>query len=186
MSLHAVTGASSGFGRQLTELALANGDNVVATLRKPPVLDDLKSRYPPARLLVLKLDVTKPLEITQAFAHAQDTFGRIDIVFNNAGYGLLAEVEGTPDETARALFETNFWGSANVSREAVRFFREVNKPGVGGRLLTVSSFVGLSPLPCSGYYSAAKHGKDIHFLTLIRLNLRSYCSVGGLDRCVRT
>lgn len=156
---YTVTGASSGFGRLLTELALSNGDNVVATLRNPTTLSALSSTYPASRLLVHKLDVTAPADIPAAFAAAHAQFGRVDVVFNNAGYGLLAEVEGTPDDVARGVFETNFWGAANVSREAVRVFREVNPKGVGGRLLTVSSFVGLKPLPCAGYYSAAKFGE---------------------------
>ncbi len=82
-------------------------------------------------------------------------------MLNGAGYGLLSEVDGTPDDVARVLFETNFWGAANVSREAVKFFREVNLSGIGGRLLTVSSFVGLQPLTCCGYYSASKNGKPL-------------------------
>ncbi len=157
--LRVVTGASSGFGRCMAEFALKNGDNVVATLRNPADLDGLKSHHPDTQLLVLTLDVTKPQEIIDAFAKTREVFGRLDVVFNSAGYGLLSEVEGTPDDVARVLFETNFWGAANVSREAVKFFREVNPSGTGGRLLTVSSFVGLQPLTCCGYYSASKHGK---------------------------
>ncbi len=52
----------------------------------------------------------------------------IDVVFDNAGYGLIAEVKGTTEDRARIMFDVNFWGATNVSREAVRFFREVNKP----------------------------------------------------------
>ena len=77
------------------------------------------------RLLVLKLDVTKQQDIIDAFQKAKEVFGRVDVVFNNAAYGVLAEVEGTPDDAARAVFDVDFWGAANVSREAVRFFREV-------------------------------------------------------------
>ena len=154
-----MTGSSSGFGRLLVEVALSNGDNVVATLRTPDALSDLTKQYPPSRLLVVALDVRQASQITDAFAKAKDTFGRIDVVFNNAGYGMLAEVEGTPDDAARELFETDFWGAAKVNIEAVKFFRESNPPGLGGRLLVTSSFVGLKPLPCSGFYSAAKHGK---------------------------
>ncbi|THH02003.1 hypothetical protein EW026_g795 [Hermanssonia centrifuga] len=144
----------------MAEFALKNGDNVVATLRNPADLDGLKSHHPDTQLLVLTLDVTKPQEIIDAFAKTREVFGRLDVVFNSAGYGLLSEVEGTPDDVARVLFETNFWGAANVSREAVKFFREVNPSGTGGRLLTVSSFVGLQPLTCCGYYSASKHALE--------------------------
>ena len=131
----------------------------MATLRSVDAISDLTKLYPTTRLLVLTLDVRKPAQITDAFAKAKAAFGRVDVVFNNAGYGMLAEVEGTPDDTARELFETNFWGATRVSTEAVKFFRESNPPGQGGRLLVTSSFVGLKPLPCSGFYSAAKHGK---------------------------
>ncbi len=71
---------------------------------------------------------------------------------------MLAEVEGTPEEQARAMFDVNFWGATNVSREAVKFFREVNKP-TGGRLINVSSIVGLKVAPALGYYTATKHGE---------------------------
>ncbi|KAH9938704.1 uncharacterized protein B0H18DRAFT_23650 [Fomitopsis serialis] len=151
-----ITGSSTGFGRATTEVALQKGDIVVATLRKPEVLADLTKQYGPDKLLVVKLDVTQPQDIKDAFAAGVKQFGRIDVVLNNAGYGLLAEVEGTPDDVARALFEVNFWGAANVTREAVRVFREVNKP-VGGRLLQMSSIAGIGSATTLGYYGAAKH-----------------------------
>jgi len=151
-----ITGASSGFGRATTELALAKGDRVVATLRKPEVLNDLKAKYASDKLLVVKLDVTKHQEILDAFAQAKRAFGKIDIVFNNAGYAIFGEVESVPDETARAMFETNFWGAANVMREAIRFFREENAPGVGGKLLNNSSMVGIAGFPITSYYASTK------------------------------
>ena len=160
--LHIVTGASSGFGRAVTEHVLRKGDIAVATLRKPEILSDLQGIYPASRLLVLKLDVTKVDEIAAAFAQTKEKFGRVDVVFNNAGYSVLAEVEGTPDDVARAMFEVNFWGATNVSREAVRFFREVNKPA-GGRLIISSSIAGVVPAPLMGYYTAAKHGDTYTF-----------------------
>jgi len=139
----------------MTELVLKNGGTAVATLRKPEVLADLSSTYSSDKLLVLKLDVTKPQEIISAFSKAVETFGRIDVVFNNAGMGVLGEVEATGDDAARALFDLNFWGATNVSKEAVRIFRDVNKP-IGGRLLQVSSMVGIEGRPGLGYYSATK------------------------------
>ncbi|KAH7927535.1 NAD(P)-binding protein [Leucogyrophana mollusca] len=150
-----ITGASSGFGRSMAELLLKKGDIVVATLRTPEALSDLSAQYPPDKLLVVKLDVTKKADVTAAFAKAQEVFGRIDVVFNNAGQIVLGEVESLSEESARQLLEVNFWGAAHVSREAVRFFREVNKP-IGGRLLQVSSRLGLVGGPASAYYSASK------------------------------
>ena len=79
-------------------------------------------------------------------------------MFNNAGYSVAAVVEATPEDIARALFETNFWGSSRVSREAVRFFRDENPKGAGGRLIVNSSVVGLNAFQGVGYYSATKYG----------------------------
>ncbi|KAG2062691.1 NAD(P)-binding protein [Suillus decipiens] len=138
----------------MTEYALAQGDIVVATLRKPQVLSDLVARYSADKLLVLKVDVTKQEDIDEAFARTRSTFGRLDVVFNNAGYGLSTEIEGTPIDKAREIFETNFWGATNVSCAAVKFFREVNEPGKGGTILQLSSVAGFYALPGWGYYSA--------------------------------
>ena len=90
----------------------------------------------------------------------------MDVVFNNAGYSVLGEVEGFSDDAAKALFETNFWGAVNVSKEAIRFFRDVNVPA-GGRLLNVSSFIGMVPYPLLGFYSATKHGQHISLFSVI-------------------
>ncbi|KAF8555531.1 NAD(P)-binding protein [Imleria badia] len=164
-----VTGSSSGFGLCITEYALQNGDKVVATLRKPEVLSELAVKYPD-RLLVLRLDVTKPAEVTAAFAASRERFGRIDVVVNNAGFCVLAEVEGTTDDSARSVFEANFWGASYVSREAVRLFREDNKP-MGGRLLQISSTAGILSSAGIGYYSASKFA----------LEALSECLVAELD-----
>lgn len=154
-----VTGASSGFGLSMTRTILQSGDIAVATLRKPEVLHDLTKQYPSSQLLVLLLDVQDREQIAAAFARVRATFGRLDIVFNNAGYGVLAEVEGTPEASARAMFETNFWGATNVSREAIRFFRDENGKGVGGKLIVNSSISGMYGFPSAGYYSASKAGE---------------------------
>lgn len=154
----AVTGSSGGFGRSLIELILNGGDIAVATLRSPSALDDLKQAYDESKFLVLPLDVTDVEQIKSAFQAATDKYGRIDFVYNLAGYGLITEVEGTPEEDARALFDVNFWGATRVSSEAVRVFREVNKPQ-GGHLFVMSSLVGLKPIAGAGFYSASKHGQ---------------------------
>ncbi|KAG2048001.1 NAD(P)-binding protein [Suillus hirtellus] len=142
-----ITGTSSGFGRLMTEYALDKGDIVVATLRKPQVLSDLAARYSADKLLVLKVDVTKQEDIDKAFARTRSAFGRLDVVFNNAGYSIVTEIEGTPVHKAREIFETNFWGATNVSRAAVKFFREVNERGKGGTILQISSICGFHAFP---------------------------------------
>ena len=153
-----VTGTSTGIGRNMAELLLSKGDIVVATARKPEVLNDLKAKYPPSQLLTLKLDVDSTQEIKDAFTQAKAAFGRIDVVFNNAGYIVAGEAEAIPDEPARDMFEVDFWGAAHVSQEAVRFFRDENKPQ-GGRLIQNSAAVGLAVSQGLAFYGAAKHGQ---------------------------
>ncbi|EIN11445.1 NAD(P)-binding protein [Punctularia strigosozonata HHB-11173 SS5] len=151
-----ITGASAGFGLAVTKHVLEAGDIAVATLRKPSDISELASKYPSSRLLVLPLDVTKPEQVSAAFARTREAFGRIDVVYNNAGVWMRAEVEGTTEEEARRQFEINYWGALRVSIEAVKFFREVNPKGLGGRLLQVSSVVGVNPWPLTGPYATTK------------------------------
>ncbi|RPD56674.1 NAD-P-binding protein [Lentinus tigrinus ALCF2SS1-7] len=155
-----ITGTSTGFGRHLAELVLQKGEKVVATARRPSVLDDLVSKYPSDQLLVLKVDVNVSQDIVDAFAATKDKFGRIDVVVNNAAYAVMGELEAVSEEEARKLFDTNFWGAMCVSREAVKFFREVNAPGVGGRLLQISSITGLIGGAGMTYYAASKHALE--------------------------
>ncbi|KAF5321562.1 hypothetical protein D9619_000098 [Psilocybe cf. subviscida] len=150
-----VTGSSGGLGRAVVEHVLLQGSKVVATCRKTSGLDDLVAKYPLSQLVVVRLDVTIASEITAAFACAIEAFGRIDVVYNNAGFMTMAEIEGTTEEYARSIFEVNFWGAANVSREAVRVFRDVNSPP-GGRLLQALSRGGIQAVPGVGYYCATK------------------------------
>ncbi|KAI9068965.1 NAD-P-binding protein [Trametes sanguinea] len=154
-----ITGSSSGFGREAVVQALERGDNVVATLRNPAALSALSAAYPPSRLRVVPLDVTKPEQIAQAFQAALAAFGRVDVVFNNAGYVVLGEAEAVPEHTARAMFDVNFWGAVRVSVEAVRVFREENVPR-GGLLVQNSATVGLVGWPAVSFYSASKHALE--------------------------
>ncbi|KIK91770.1 hypothetical protein PAXRUDRAFT_830542 [Paxillus rubicundulus Ve08.2h10] len=139
----------------MVELLLKKGDKVAATLRKPDDLADLAAEYPTSQLVVVKLDVSQSPDISPAFETARQAFGRIDVVFNNAGQMVVGEVESLPEEDARKLFDVNFWGAANITREAVRFFRDVNSPA-GGCLLQVSSQAGIVACPAVGFYSASK------------------------------
>ncbi|KAK7457198.1 hypothetical protein VKT23_010496 [Stygiomarasmius scandens] len=154
-----VTGSSSGLGREVVEHVLSRGDIAVATLRKPSAISDLASQYDSTKLLILKLDVTNPAEIKAAFSKVKETYGRLDVVYSNAGFGAVGETEGTPDDVARGLFEVNFWGSTNVALEAVRFFREEN-PVPGGKLLQASSMAAAAAWPGTGYYSASKNALE--------------------------
>lgn len=167
-----VTGTSTGLGRALAELILEKGEIVIATARNPSTLDPIAQEYPSDRLLVLPLDVTDSPQIAAAFAKAKETFGRIDVVVNNAGRGDAAgELELVDEAESRAIMETNYWGTYRVSKEAVRFLRDVNPKGHGGRLLQISSYLGLVGLAGGSPYVASKFGTCYVSSTLRLLNL---------------
>ncbi|KAG7448697.1 NAD(P)-binding protein [Guyanagaster necrorhizus] len=158
-----ITGTSSGLGKATVEAILAAGERVVATARKPEVLDYLKDKFPSTQLLVLPLDVTNETQIKLAFETAIKQFGRLDIVVNNAGYAVFGEIEAIPEEDARRQFEVQFWGPVHVIKEAstdlalaVKIFREVNPRGEGGRVFNVSSVGGYMANPTLAYYSSGK------------------------------
>ncbi|KAH8825659.1 hypothetical protein DL96DRAFT_1466708 [Flagelloscypha sp. PMI_526] len=154
-----ITGTSSGIGRAVVEHVLSVGQIVVATARNPDALSDLKSLYPATRLLTLKLDVTSKSDIKAAFSTAVEHFGRIDVVYSNSAQAVVGELESVEEDAARGIFDVNTWGAANVALEAVRVFRDVNKPA-GGRLLVASSVVGLSNYAGLGHYGASKFAID--------------------------
>jgi NAD(P)-dependent dehydrogenase (short-subunit alcohol dehydrogenase family) len=136
----------------MLEEVLSNGEKAVATLRNPSVLDDLAAKYPSTQLQVLKLDVTNEAQVKSVFAQAKDAFGRVDVVYNNAGQAFVQELEATPIDRARALMDVNFWGAVTVSLEAVRFFREENPKDAGGMLVQVSSTAAVKGSPLGGFY----------------------------------
>ena len=113
--LFVVTGTSSGLGKCFVEAVLASGERVVATLRKPEVLAYLKDTYTPEQLLIQQLDVVNDEQIETAFAATKEHFGRLDVVINNAGYGLFGEAEGLPLDEAREQVEVLFWGPVKIS-----------------------------------------------------------------------
>src|SRR6266436_4892397 len=117
-----ITGASSGFGRAFAEHALAQGHNVAATARKVSTLDVFAATAPD-RAMIVALDVTRPAEIDAAIAAVISRFGRIDVLVNNAGYGVVGAFEETSDIELRALMETNFFGAMNVTRAALPILR---------------------------------------------------------------
>ena len=120
ISCHSVTGSSQGLGRALLEAVLASGERAVATARKPEALSELSRQYPSTRLLVVPLDVTNEEQIKAAFKTATAHFRRLDVVVNNAGYGVQGEIAGTPEAEARRVIETLFWGAVHVTKEASR------------------------------------------------------------------
>ncbi|KIJ27612.1 hypothetical protein M422DRAFT_784825 [Sphaerobolus stellatus SS14] len=151
-----VTGSSQGLGKAIVEAVLSHGDRVVATLRNPASLSSLQSKYPSEQLLLQRLDVSSPEEIEAAFEATKKHFNRLDVVVNNAGYGLYGEIEATPDHEARAIYEVLFWGPVNITKQAIKFFREVNPQGHGGRVFNISSAGGYMAQPNLAFYNSAK------------------------------
>ena len=146
-----VTGSSRGLGRALVEVALEAGDRVVATARSPEGLQDLVEKYGDA-VLVLRLDVTDYDASARAVGQARETFGRIDVVVNNAGYSDLASFEDTSIESFRTQVETNLYGVVNVSKAVVPVLREQGS----GHIFQVSSLSVRVSSPGLTAYQAAK------------------------------
>ncbi|KAF8519622.1 hypothetical protein BU17DRAFT_75884 [Hysterangium stoloniferum] len=151
-----VTGSSQGLGKLLVETILAHGDRVVATARQPSSLATLQAKYPASQLLVQRLDVTSATDIAEAFEATESQFSRLDVVVNMAGYGLVGEIEAIPEEEARKMMETHFWGPVNITKAAIKFFRKINPVGHGGRIFNVSSVSGYVANPTLAYYTATK------------------------------
>lgn len=147
-----ITGCSTGFGRLLAKAALDRGDQVVATARNPATLADLAKAFPKTARTTA-LDVTKPGDAEKAVALAEQAFGRLDVLVNNAGFGFIGAIEeATPDEY-RPMFETNIVGLLETTRAALPALR---KTGVGGRIVNMSSGAGIKGLQGSGHYNATK------------------------------
>ncbi|ACU73226.1 short-chain dehydrogenase/reductase SDR [Catenulispora acidiphila DSM 44928] len=150
-----ITGASRGFGRIWAEAALSRGDRVAATARRPESLQPLVDVYGDA-VLPLVLDVTDRAAAFAAVARAAETFGRLDVVVNNAGYGLFGIVEEVTEEQARAQLDTNLLGPLWVTQAALPYLREQGS----GHILQVSSLGGLAGFPTLGLYNASKWGLE--------------------------
>jgi NAD(P)-dependent dehydrogenase (short-subunit alcohol dehydrogenase family) len=135
---------------------LTAGERLVATARNVSALDGLTELADADRLLTVPLDVTDQTQVDAAFAQAVARFGRVDVVVNNAGYGLHGEFESLTDDQIRAQLDVNLWGVMRVTRAALRVFREVNQQPVGGRLLQISSIGGFRAGPSLSIYHASK------------------------------
>ncbi|WP_379139791.1 SDR family oxidoreductase [Paenibacillus sp. sgz500992] len=146
-----ITGTSSGFGRSLTELLLERGDRVAATFRKDNALNDLKDRYG-EQLWVATLDVTDNQAIRTVVDQAFKDLGNIDVVVNNAGYGLFGAAEEVSDEQITHQFNTNVIGSIQVIRAALPYLRAQG----GGRIIQLSSMGGQVAFPALSLYHATK------------------------------
>ena len=146
-----ITGASTGFGRVLTEYLLAHGANVVATARKPDTLEPLTTKYA-ANLQILSLDVTKQQQVDDAVADALSRFGRIDVLVNNAGYGVNGAIEEVSADEFMPMFETNAFGLIRMTKALLPHFRKQRS----GNIVNLSSIGGLIGGAGWGYYNATK------------------------------
>ena len=146
-----ITGCSTGFGRELAKLVLERGWRVVATARNPQQIQDLVAGTD-GRGLALKLDVTDSAQVIEAVKKAEATFGKIDVLVNNAGFGYMAAVEEGEDEEVRAMFETNFFGLVEMTKAVLPGMRRRRS----GHILNISSIGGFVGFPGVGYYNATK------------------------------
>lgn len=148
-----ITGTSSGLGRSLTERLLARGDRVAATVRQPDALRDLQQQYG-ERLLVLPCDLTDTHAVQTSVARAFEAFGHLDVIVNNAGYGLFGAAEALGDAQIRRQIDTNLLGSIAVIRAALPSLRAQRK----GLIVQVSSEGGQIAYPGFSLYHATKWG----------------------------
>jgi NAD(P)-dependent dehydrogenase (short-subunit alcohol dehydrogenase family) len=146
-----ITGTSRGFGREWAEAALKRGDKVAATARSADSLADLVDSFG-ASILPLTLDVRDRVADFAAVARAHQHFGRLDVVVNNAGYGLFGAVEETTEEQARAQIETNLFGALWITQASLPYLREQGN----GHIVQVSSLGGVVAFPTVGLYHASK------------------------------
>ncbi|MEZ2442295.1 oxidoreductase [Chitinophaga sp. RCC_12] len=146
-----ITGASRGFGKIWAEALLQRGDKVAATARNLHHLKELVEKYGDS-VLPLQLDVNSREQSFEVVRQVKDHFGRIDVLVNNAGYGLFGAIEETSAEEAREQIETNFFGVLWLSQAVLPIMREQKS----GHIIQVSSMLGLVTLPLLGLYNASK------------------------------
>ncbi|HVA22584.1 MAG TPA: oxidoreductase [Candidatus Micrarchaeia archaeon] len=150
-----ITGASSGIGRCCAEAALAAGDRVVATVRRHQDGAPLVA-LSPDRVRIAVADVTEPAQVRRAVATALEAFDRVDVLVNNAGYGLIGGVEEVTDAQLRRQFAVNVFGLVDVTRAVLPAMRRQG----GGHVLMISSVSGQSAAPGLAYYAASKHAVE--------------------------
>jgi NADP-dependent 3-hydroxy acid dehydrogenase YdfG len=146
-----ITGASTGFGRFLAEEVLKAGSEVVATARKLDNVADLERKYPQTTQ-ALSLDVTDAGQVDSAVAQAFARFGRVDVLVNNAGYGVAGAIEEVSEAEFMPMFETNVFGLLRVTRAFLPHLRKQRS----GHILNLSSIGGVVASPGIGFYNATK------------------------------
>jgi NAD(P)-dependent dehydrogenase (short-subunit alcohol dehydrogenase family) len=150
-----ISGCSSGFGRELARAALAAGDRVMATARRPETLADL-AEAGQDRVSTAAMDVTDPASIRAAVEATLAVFGRIDVLVNNAGISVIGAVEETPVEQMRAMFDVNFFGAVELTQAVLPVMREQGS----GTIVVMSSLGGVMTFPGLSGYNATKHALE--------------------------
>jgi NAD(P)-dependent dehydrogenase (short-subunit alcohol dehydrogenase family) len=150
-----ITGASKGFGFEITKAALEAGDKVVATVRNNGAALYTSLKEDP-NLFVVEMDVTKESEVKDAVGKAIDHFGKLDIVVNNAGYGIVGAIEEISDAEARKQYDTNVFGVLNVLRATLPFLRKQRS----GHVINVSSLFAFDPLTGWALYGSTKNAVE--------------------------
>lgn len=151
-----ITGASSGFGLLLAENLHQQGHTIIGTSRNP---EKLRATVP---FKVLALDITNENSIKEFTKQLFETVNQLDVLVNNAGYMLTGLAEETSTEVGKLQFETNFWGTVNVTKAILPYFRKQKF----GQIITVSSMMGLISLPMKPIYAASKHALEGFFKSL--------------------
>ena len=146
-----ITGSSSGFGRLLAEQVLVAGECVAATARDISRISDLEKKYPNSAKAI-PLDVTDKKQVSAAVEQAISAFGHIDVLVNNAGYGLVAAQEEASEDEIRRQLETNVFGVIHVTRAVLPHLRKQRS----GHVINMSSVAGLAGTPGLGYYNLTK------------------------------
>jgi NAD(P)-dependent dehydrogenase (short-subunit alcohol dehydrogenase family) len=146
-----ITGASKGFGKIWAEAFLKRGDKVAATARNLNDLNDLVAKYPDT-VLPVQLDVNNRDQAFAAVKKAKKHFGKIDVVINNAGYGLVGSIEEATEKEARDQMETNVFGLLWITQAVLPVMREQGH----GHIIQISSVLGVTTLPVLGLYNASK------------------------------
>ncbi len=146
-----ISGCSTGFGREIAISALEAGDMVAVTSRNTEDIRDICNKYP-STSVALNLDVTCTDQIIKCVRNVISKFGRIDVLVNNAGYGYLSAIEEGEGEEVSKLFNTNFFGALELTKQVLPVMRNQKF----GRIINNSSQAGLMANPGTGYYSASK------------------------------
>ncbi len=146
-----ITGCSTGFGRELSKLVLSLGNKAVVGSRNTDDVKDIVDQYPDTSIAV-KLDVTKPAEIKTSVSEALAKFGQIDVLVNNAGIGYFGAIEESEEDEVRRMFEINFFGLANVTKEILPAMRKQHS----GHVVNIASIGGFVAFPAVGFYNATK------------------------------